>query len=268
MKVNNKVIVVTGGGSGIGRELVFELLKRGARVAAVDISAEGLAETLKLAGEARDRVSTHVVNIADRAAVEALPAAVIAAHSAVDGVINNAGIIQKFVRVKDLPMADVERVLNVNFYGTLHMVAAFLPHLLARPEAHILNVASMGAFVPVPGQTIYGASKAAVKLFTEGLHSELMGTRVGVTLAIPGATTTNIALNSGVMTRDLQEKADKEYKTTPADVVAREFVNGMEAGKYRVLVGSDTKTMDFLHRLMPKRAASIIYNQMKNLLPK
>ncbi len=268
MKVNNKVIVVTGGGSGIGRELVFELLKRGARVAAVDISAEGLAETLKLAGEARDRVSTHVVNIADRAAVEALPAAVIATHSAVDGVINNAGIIQKFVRFKDLPMADVERVLNVNFYGTLHMVAAFLPHLLARPEAHIVNVASMGAFVPVPGQTIYGASKAAVKLFTEGLHSELMGTRVGVTLAIPGATTTNIALNSGVMTRDLQEKADKEYKTTPADVVAREFVNGMEAGKYRVLVGSDTKTMDFLHRLMPKRAASIIYNQMKNLLPK
>ncbi len=259
--------MVTGGGSGIGRELVFELLKRGARVAAVDISAANLAEMVTLAGEARDRVSTHVINIADRAAVEALPAAVIAAQGAVDGLINNAGIIQKFVRYKDLPLADIERVMNVNFYGTLYMTGAFLPHLLDRPEAHIVNVASMGAFVPVPGQTIYGASKAAVKLFTEGLHSELMGTRVSVTLAIPGATTTNIALNSGVMTREQQENADTKYKTTPADEVARTFVDGMEANKYRVLSGSDTKTMDFLHRLMPKRAASIIYNQMKNLLP-
>ena len=268
MNVNGKVIVVTGGGSGIGRQLVLELLRRGARVASVDLSAEGLAETTELAGEMRSRLSSHQLNITDLPAVEALPEAVIAAHGAVDGIINNAGIIQRFIPFKDLTIAEIERVMNINYYGAIYMTKVFLPHLLKRPEAHIVNVASMGAFVPVPGQTIYGASKAAVKLFTEGLHSELMGTRVGVTLAIPGATTTNIALNSGVMTRDLQEKADKEYKTTPADVVAREFVNGMEAGKYRVLVGSDTKTMDFLHRLMPKRAASIIYNQMKNLLPK
>jgi short-subunit dehydrogenase len=268
MQVNNKVIVVTGGGSGIGRELVFALLKKGARVAAVDISAVSLAETVELAGEMRTSMSTHVINVADREAVYALPAAVIAAHGAVDGLVNNAGIIQRFVRFKDLKPEEIERVMDVNFYGTLYMTGAFLPHLLQRPEAHIANVASMGGFLPVPGQTIYGASKAAVKLYTEGLHSELRGTNVGVSIVFPGATATNIAANSGVMIEGQQENADMKYKTTPADVAANEIVEGIEAGKYRVLIGSDTKTMDLLYRLMPQRAAGIIYNQMKNLLPK
>ena len=269
MKVKDKVIVVTGGGSGIGRELVFELLKKGAHVAAVDISEKNLAETMELAGTQRQKMSTHVVNIADLKAVEALPAEVIAAHGAVDGLINNAGIIQPFVRFKDLEMADIEKVMNVNFYGTLYMTGAFLPHLMERPEAYITNIASMGGFLPVPGQTIYGASKAAVKLYTEGLHSELRGTNVGVSIVFPGATATNIAVNSGVMSEEQQENADASaYKTTPADVAAQEIVEGIEAGKYRVLIGSDTKTMDFLYRLMPERAAGIIYNQMKDLLPK
>jgi len=267
MQVNGKVIVVTGGGSGIGRELVLALLKKGARVAAVDISEKNLLETVEVAGRLREKLSTHIVNIADRAAVETLPAAVIAAHGAVDGVINNAGIIQRFVRFKDLELAEIERVMNVNYYGTLYMTSAFLPYLLQRPEAHIANIASMGGFLPVPGQTIYGASKAAVKLFTEGLHSELRGTNVGVSIMFPGATTTNIAVNSGVMTSEQQARADMKYKTTPADVAAQAIIDGIEAGKYRVLIGSDTKTMDFLYRLMPERAAGIIYNQMKALLP-
>jgi short-subunit dehydrogenase len=267
MQVHNKVIVVTGGGSGIGRELVLALLKKGARVAAVDISATSLAETVALAGELRERLSTHVVNVADRGAVYALPDIVIAAHGAVDGLINNAGIIQRFVRFKDLKQEEIERVMEVNFYGTLYMTGAFLPHLLQRPEAHIANVSSMGGFLPVPGQTIYGASKAAVKLYTEGLHSELRGTNVGVSIIFPGATATNIAANSGVMMEGQQENSDMKYKTTPADVAANEIVKGIEAGKYRVLIGSDTRTMDLLYRLMPQRAAGIIYNQMKNLLP-
>jgi short-subunit dehydrogenase len=267
MQVHNKVIVVTGGGSGIGRELVLALLKKGARVAAVDISSTSLAETVALAGELRERLSTHVVNVADRGAVYALPDIVIAAHGAVDGLINNAGIIQRFVRFKDLKQEEIERVMEVNFYGTLYMTGAFLPHLLQRPEAHIANVSSMGGFLPVPGQTIYGASKAAVKLYTEGLHSELRGTNVGVSIIFPGATATNIAANSGVMMEGQQENSDMKYKTTPADVAANEIVKGIEAGKYRVLIGSDTRTMDLLYRLMPQRAAGIIYNQMKNLLP-
>jgi short-subunit dehydrogenase len=268
MKVKNKVIVVTGGGSGIGRELVLALLKKGARVAAVDISAENLAGTTQLAGDLASALSTHVVNITDKEAVNALPEAVIAAHGAVDGLINNAGIIQKFLPFKDLELKDIERVMDVNFYGTLYMTGAFLPYLLKRPEGYIANVASMGGFLPVPGQTIYGASKAAVKLYTEGLHSELRSTNVGVSIIFPGATATNIAANSGVMVEGQQDNAEMKYKTTPANVAADAIVEGIEAGKYRVLIGSDTKTMDFLYRLMPKRAAGIIYNQMKDLLPK
>ena len=110
---------------------------------------------------AGDRVSVHAVDVADRPAVEALPAAVVDAHGQVDGLINCAGIIQPFVPLLDLDYANIERVMAVNFWGPVHTTKAFLPHLVARPRAHLVNVSSMGAFLPVPGQTAYGASKAA-----------------------------------------------------------------------------------------------------------
>lgn len=125
MRVRNKVIVVTGGGSGIGRALVLHLLAKGARVAAVDLNPAALRETAQLAGAQASRLSTHELNITDRTAVAALPAQVVAAHGAVDGLINNAGIIQPFVRVPDLDEATIERVMNVNFYGTVWMTKAF-----------------------------------------------------------------------------------------------------------------------------------------------
>jgi short-subunit dehydrogenase len=118
----------------------------------------------------------------------------------------------------------------------------------------------------VPGQTIYGASKAAVKLFTEGLHSELLSTKVHVTVVFPGAIATNITANSGIeMNADAAKDAPK-FKMTTAPEAARIIVEGIEANRYRVLVGSDAKMMDFLCRLMPERAAKIIYEQMRSLL--
>ena len=203
MKVAGKVIVVTGGGSGMGRELVLKLIRRGARVAAVDINEQTLAETAKLVADtgssaAKDNLATFVVNITDRAAVEALPQQVIERFGQIDGVINNAGIIQPFVRLNDLTYEQIDRVFDVNWRGALYMTKTFLPILLARPEAHIVNTSSMGGFLPVPGQTAYGASKAAVKLMTEGLHSEMAGTNVHVTVVFPGAVATNITTNSGV----------------------------------------------------------------------
>lgn len=265
MKVVNKVFVVTGGGNGIGRDLVLQLLDKGALVAAVDIDEAKLKETVALAG-GKGKLSTHVVNIADRLAVERLPAAVIKAHGAVDGLINNAGIIQKFIKVNDLEYKDIERVLNVNLYGVIHMTKAFLPYLLKRPEAHIVNVSSMGGFLPVPGQTIYGASKAAVKLFTEGLNSELLPTNVRVTVVFPGAIGTNIAANSGVVIKGVTE-ASTSIKMTPSPIAAMKIVDGIEKKRYRVLIGSDSIMMDLLSRLMPERAAKIIYSQMRSILP-
>lgn len=268
MKVQNKVIVVTGGGNGMGREIVLNLLFKGARVAAVDVNEDALQGTVNLTGSNKDRVSTHLVNVTDREAVSALPEQVIARHGAVDGLINNAGIIQPFVRVNDLDYAAIERVMNVNFYGTLYMTKAFLPYLLQRPEAHIANVSSMGGFLPVPGQSLYGASKAAVKLFTEGLHSELLTTHVGVTVIFPGAIGTNIAENSGVgISAEMASQSQEMAARTLAPSRAAEIiVAGIEQNRYRVLVGSDATFMDRLYRLSPERAANFIFKQMRTLL--
>lgn len=178
MKVLDKVVVVTGAGGGIGRELVLNLLSKGARVAAVDINRNALEETINQAGEKKNKLSTHIVNLTVREVVEALPEEVIAHHGQVDGIINNAGIIQPFVHVNDLDMDKIKQVMDINFYGTLYMTKTFLPYLLKRPVGHISNISSMGGFLPVPGQSIYGASKAAVKLLTEGLHAELLDTKV------------------------------------------------------------------------------------------
>lgn len=266
MKVQNKVFVVTGGGSGIGRALVLGLLARGARVAAVDLNPAALEETAELSGEKRASLSTHVANIALREAVEALPEQIIERHGAVDGLINNAGIIHPFVKVKDLSYEVIERVMNVNFYGTLYMTKTFLPYLLQRPEAHIANVSSMGGFVPVPGQTIYGASKAAVKLLTEGLRSELMDTPVKVSVIFPGAVGTNIAANSGVNIPNAGEQRSSAIKVLQPEEAARIILDGIEQDRARILVGSDSTFMDRLSRFSPERAARLIYQQMKSLL--
>ena len=203
--------------------------------------------------------------MADRAAVEALPQAVVDRFGSVDGIINCAGIIQPFVRLNDLDYAAIDRVMDVNFRGTLYMTKTFLPWLLKRPEAHVVNVSSMGGFMPVPGQTIYGASKAAVKLMTEGLHSELRHTTVRVSVVFPGAVATNITVNSGVAIPSAPA-GGKEYKTLAADKAARIILDGMEQNHYRVLVGSDAKMLDRLYRLHPRRAAGFLANQMKDLL--
>ena len=266
MKTKGKVFVVTGGGSGIGRELVLNLLKQGASVAAVDISQPGLQETAELAGADQERLSSHILDVTDRSEVEELPEIVISRHGAVDGLINNAGIIQPFVKLNNLEYEAIDRVLNINLYGVIYMTKAFLPYLLDRPEGHIVNVSSMGGFLPVPGQTLYGASKAAVKLMTEGLYSELLDTNVRVTVVFPGAVATNITENSGVSAEVDPEEAASDYPSLPADEAAEIIVKGMEADKYRVLVGRDARTMDFLSRLAPKRAAKIIFNQMRDLL--
>ena len=266
MKLTDKVIVVTGGGNGIGREVVLILLTRGARVAAADLRAEGLAETSVLAA-AGDRLTTHEVDVTSIEAVAALAAEVVAAHGHVDGLVNVAGIIQPFVPFRDLDRAQIEKVMAVNFWGVVTTCQEFLPLLLARPDAAVVNVSSMGAFVPVPGQTVYGASKAAVKLLTEGLYAELKDTRVRVTSVYPGGVATHITDNSGVRmpgNPDLASKAPTSM-TSPQDA-AEQLVVGMERGSYRVVIGKDARMIDRLSRLAPQRATDLIASKMKALL--
>lgn len=266
MKIEGKVLAVTGAGNGVGRAVTLEALRRGARVAGVDISEAGLAETVELAA-AGDRLATFPLDITDRAAVAELPARVAERFGAVDGLVHLAAIIQPFLPVKDLDDATVDRVLNVNLWGTLNLDRAFLPVLLERPEGHIVNTSSMGGFIPVPGQTIYGASKAAVKLLTEGLRAECRGTSVRITVVIPGGMATNMPANSGV-TINLPAGADVEKLaknlTTP-ESAAKQILDGMERNAYRVLIGRDAKMMDALYRVNPSGAAALIARQMQGL---
>lgn len=266
MKVRDKVIVVVGGGNGIGRHVVLELLRRGARVAAVDLRQDGLDETTELAA-AGGRLATFRVDITDRPAVATLPAEVTDALGEVDGLVNVAGIIQPFVRLADLDDAVIERVIDVNLYGTLHTVRAFLPHLLTRPVAHVANVSSMGAFLPVPGQTIYGASKAAVKLLTEGLYAELRDTGVGVTLVLPGAVRTDITAHSGVEAPTAAAADDgSRFPMTEPDAAADMIVDGIEADRFHVYVGRDSRLLNLLNRIAPRRSTHLIQRQMRKLL--
>ncbi len=156
MELKGKSVVVTGGGAGIGREVARQLIDKGATVHAVDLHTDAL--------EASDRLIPHQLNITDRNALSALAGQT----GPMDAVVNVAGIVQDFVDIADLDRETFTRVMDVNFWGTVNTVEAFLPGLLSRPEAAVVNVSSMAGLVPVPGQSAYGASKAAVKLFTEG----------------------------------------------------------------------------------------------------
>lgn len=267
MHIKNKHFLVTGAGNGIGRELTLNLLTRGANVLAVDIRDEALQELTKIANKGANQLSTHVLDISDQAAVEKFAKNIVAGGQ-IDGLINNAGIIQPFVKINDLDFAAIEKVMNINFYGTLFMTKAFLPFLLKRPEAHIINVSSMGGFLPVPGQSVYGASKAAVKLFTEGLYAELINTNVHVTVVFPGATATNITANSGLEIPKQSEKQSKKqnFPMLPASEAANIILDGIEKNKPQIFVGKDCNLMNKLYRLNPVFATKLIAKQMKSLL--
>jgi NADP-dependent 3-hydroxy acid dehydrogenase YdfG len=153
MELQGKV-VVTGAGSGMGREIALELVRRQAKVALVDFRKETLAETVKLVQALGGQCSSHVLDVSDAKAVLALPVEVRKSLGEADVLINNAGIIQQFVKVNELTLEDAHHVMNVNFTGPLMLTKALLPSLMARPVAHILNVSSMGAYAPVPGQSV------------------------------------------------------------------------------------------------------------------
>ena len=260
MKIADKTFVVTGAGNGIGREVALELLRRGARVAGVDISDAALSETAAL-GSAAEHFSEHAVDLADRDRVAELPAAIEASHGPIDGLINVAGIIQRFVPIAELSIEDIEKVIDVNVWGTININKVFLDALLTRPEAALVNVSSMGGLIPFPGQTAYSASKGAVKLWTEGLQAELADTPVTVTVVFPGAIATDIARLSGVSDASA-DTADSKIKMTSAPDAGRQIVEAVASGKPRVRIGSDAKLLDRLSRLMPTKAIQMIAKKM------
>lgn len=260
MKVNNKRIIVTGAGSGMGKEITKLLLSKGASVEAIDINQENL-KILKNELN-NEKLSTYVVDVSNDESINSFVKS--CEGKQIDGLINNAGIIQPFIPVENLEMNLINKVMNVNFYGPLKLTKAFLPKFLKLPEAHIVNISSMGGFFPFPGQTIYGASKAAVKLFTEGLYAELLDTNVKVTLVFPGAVATNISANSGVETKT--DASSSSMKTLTAEAAAKEIVSGIEKNKFQLYVGKDSKTMNIMYKINPKGAIKLIKQKMSEML--
>ena len=270
MNLTDKVIVVTGAGSGIGRELALQLVKQGAIVAGADYNEQALIETEQLigqqSGDKKSRFSCHTVDISNNEQVQSTAKNVVEQHGQVDCIINNAGIIQPFSHVENLAIDHMQRIFNVNWWGVVHMTRAFLPALKESSEARIVNISSMGGFMPFPGQVIYGASKAAVKLMTEGLMVELADTQVGVSIVYPGAVQTNITNNAPDMSDKAKEAAakqeDKKVGVTAQDA-AKAIIKGIEKNKSRILVGSDCKFIDKLYRLMPVKTAHLMSWLMK-----
>lgn len=262
MQIANKKFLVTGAGNGMGREVTLELLRRGATVVGIDINESFLGETAALAGETNTHLTTARLDISDRNAVIEFSTH----HPDLDGLVNVAGIIQPFVRVEQLKSEQIDRVMYVNFFGPLNLIHAFLPVLKSRPEAHILNVSSMGSYAPVPGQTIYGASKAALNLLTEGLRSELSETNVKLTLVWPGAIGTNIAGNSGISMPAGSAAEAPAMKMVSAVDAGHAMVDAIASNKKRIYIGQDAKMLGRISQFSTDMAAKLIYKNLKHLL--
>lgn len=256
MQVKNKVAVVTGAGSGIGQVLAQTLARRGCQLALADVNASSLHTTAELLAGYKVKVSQHVLDVADRAAVAALPTAVLEAHGHVDMLVNNAGVALSGT-FEQTSEADFDWLMDINFHGLVRMTRAFLPLLRQRPQARIVNVSSLFGLISPPGQSAYSASKFAVRGFSNALRLELEKTKVGVTVAHPGGIATAIATSARVSDKMGAEEAARHQALAqkmlrmPPDRAAEIIVRAVERGQARVLVGMDAKILALLERLMP-----------------
>lgn len=267
MKLAGKTVVLTGAGNGIGRELSLQLVQGGSRVVGIDIRAESLEETRSLLdADMTDLFVPHPLDVTSREDVAALPAKLIDTVGPVDCLINCAGMIQPFVRLAELDDATIQRVFDVNWFGTLYMTRAFLPHLITRPEAQLVNVGSMSSIAPLPGQAIYGASKAAIKLLTESLYAEYMDTNLHVTLVLPGAVSTNISQNSGIEMPSNRSASERPREVESADRAASTILQAIEDNAFRVLVDKMAIDADALYRRDPQLAVEAIARNFSGLL--
>jgi NAD(P)-dependent dehydrogenase (short-subunit alcohol dehydrogenase family) len=255
-KLSGRVAAITGGGSGIGRALAIELGRRGCKVAIADVNQDGLAQTRDLVAAAGSVCSTHVVDVADRAAVEAFAAEVVRVHGGVNIVINNAGVTL-IEKAENISFEDFEWIMNINFWGVVHGTSSFLPYLRQAGEAHIVNISSLFGIMAMPLQSAYNASKFAVRGYTEALKMEMVGSTIGVSCVHPGGIKTNITRNSRigddaleVSKEELHSDFEKAAMTTPEKAAAA-IIRGIEKNKRRILVGLDARILDWVARHFP-----------------
>lgn len=258
----NKVVVITGAASGIGRALAQQLSRDGAHLALSDVDMSGLEETqASLSGSGK--VTLHTLDVADRNAWESYADVVVSEHGQVDAIINNAGVALSET-IEKMSYEDMEWIVGINFWGVVYGTKTFLPHLKQRPEAAIINISSIFGIIALPTQGAYNATKFAVRGFTESLRQELKDTNVMVTTVHPGGIKTNIVRNGRMKTsltgdKSLEQQAEefaKMAKTTPPQA-AQTIIDGTLKGKRRILIGADAKAMDRTQRLFPIKYTDI-----------
>jgi NADP-dependent 3-hydroxy acid dehydrogenase YdfG len=267
----NKVAAITGAGSGMGRALALELASRGCAVAIADIGTAALEETRSMLHNTQVAVSSHIVDVADRAAMERFAADVVRIHGKVNLVFNNAGVSVTNT-VEKLSYEDFEWLMNINFWGVVHGTKAFLPHLRQVDEAHIINTSSIFGVVAFASQGAYNASKFAVRGFTEALRQELADTHIGVSCVQPGGVKTNIvktsryyAADNEAPTKEELMKSFEELAALTPHAAAMQILRGVEGNRGRVLVGKDAKLLAWIARLFPESYARRLGSMAKVL---
>ena len=273
---SNKVAAITGAASGMGRSLAVNLAKRGCHLAISDVDESGLAETVKLAGVHGVKVTSKRVDVANRDEMYTWADEVVADHGKCNLIFNNAGVAYGST-VEGSDYKDAEWVVGINFWGVVYGTKAFLPHLRASGEGHVVNTSSIFGLLGFPGQSTYNATKFAVRGFTEALRIELdmTGAPVSATSVHPGGIKTNIArtarMNNSVADLGVKDVAnshlqiEKHFRVT-ADDAAETILRGVQRNARRVLVGTDAKIYDLVQRVIPSSYQWIIIKSARFML--
>ncbi|AEG94880.1 SDR family NAD(P)-dependent oxidoreductase [Ramlibacter tataouinensis] len=275
--LQGRVAAVTGAGSGLGRALAHELARRGAHLALGDVDDAGLRETAAQLRDCGVRVTAAAVDVAQRKAVFAWADACVREHGRVNLVFNNAGVALSAPADAVHPV-DFEWIMGINFWGVVHGTQAFLPHLRASGEGHVVNISSLFGLMAMPTQAAYNASKFAVRGYTEALRMELdmEGGRVSASCVHPGGVATNIARaqrideelvrRTGVAAQAQRERGDALIRVTPPDAAARQILDGVQRNARRILVGPDARRLDRLVRLLGSAYQPLVVRQARKLL--